>query len=109
MHHKCILAFLYDYFNLENLKDVLKCPCNYICKSTLLNHKLKLMENIWIYQEHVTCIGDGTNVYKILVRKLERKRPSEGLGYIGRIILKCMFKEEDVSECVCVFDSNPSG
>lgn len=39
------------------------------------------MENIWIYQEHVTCIGDETNAYKILVRKPKRKRPSEGLEY----------------------------
>jgi len=39
------------------------------------------MENILIYQEHVTCVGDETNAYKILVRKPERKRPSEGLGY----------------------------
>jgi len=59
----------------------LKCACNYIYKSTLLNLKLKLMENIWIYQEHVTCIGDETNAYKILVRKPKRKRPSEGLEY----------------------------
>jgi len=39
------------------------------------------MQNIWIYREHVTCTGDETNAYKILVRKPERKRPSEGLGY----------------------------
>ena len=72
---------MHDYFNLENLKDVLKCTCNYIYKSTVLNHKLKFMQNIWIYREHVTCTGDETNAYKILVRKPERKRPSEGLGY----------------------------
>jgi len=35
------------------------------------------MENICISQEHVTCIGDETNAYKILVRKPERKK----LGY----------------------------
>jgi hypothetical protein len=39
------------------------------------------MENIWTYGEHLTCIGDETNAYKILVGKPESKRPSEGTGY----------------------------
>ena len=105
-------AFPYDYFSLENLKDVLKCPCNYIYKSTVLNHKLKLVENIGTYQEHVTCIGDGTNTYKILVRKPERKRPSEGLRYKWEDNIKVYIQAGGcewvcfVCVCVCVWPNS---
>jgi hypothetical protein len=66
------------------------------------------MEKVSTYQQRVTCIGDVTNACKVLVRKHERKRPSEGRGYKWEDNIK-VYVQEGGCECVCGLNSSGSG
>jgi hypothetical protein len=53
--------------------------------------------NFAIFSAH--ALGEVRNVYKILVVRLERKRPVEDLGVDGRIILEFLSKKSAFGGC----------